>query len=99
MAVPLQPACRPTRSRRATLADMGQQRRDQCGAAIPGLGGNGPIPVADQASGNPQKIAKPDAAGLLIAQFYPSPTTGANGTLLSNGNNWAAADQQPPELE
>ncbi len=88
--------CVPTNAESAgDFSGYGTATSDQCGAAIPGLGGNGPIPVADQASGNPQKIAKPDAAGLLIAQFYPSPTTGANGTLLSNGNNWASAINNP----
>src|SRR5271170_7686986 len=50
---------------------------DQCGATIP------TIPAYAQAPGNPYKIASPDAAGLLIAQFYPTqqfPVTG--------GNNW-----------
>jgi hypothetical protein len=48
---------------------------DQCGAAIPGtttVNADGsktvhqPIPVYDQAAGNPFKVANPDAAGLLI---------------------------------
>ncbi len=51
---------------------------DQCGATIP------TIPAYAQAPGNPYKIASPDAAGLLIAQFYPAPTQA-----LANGNNWA----------
>jgi Carboxypeptidase regulatory-like domain/TonB-dependent Receptor Plug Domain len=77
---------------------------DQCGAAIPGTTTvnadgsktlNGPIPVNDQAAGNPQKVANPDKAGLLIAQFYPSPTTGNNGLVLNNGDNWASAINNP----
>ena len=57
---------------------------------------HGPIPVQFQAAGNPQKIANPDAAGLLIAQFYPDPTTGGNGkTLDSNGHNWASPINNP----
>src|SRR5207248_964633 len=81
---------------------------DQCGAAIPGTStvttskgvtsttNHGPIPVQLQAPGNPQKVANRAAAGLLIAQFYPSPTTGNNGkTLDSNGHNWASAINNP----
>jgi hypothetical protein len=80
---------------------------DQCGAAIPGTTtvttsngvtsttNHGPIPVQFQAPGNPQKVANPDAAGLLIAQFYPSPTTGNNGKTLVNGSNWASPINNP----
>jgi hypothetical protein len=50
---------------------------DQCGATVP------TIPAYAQAPGNPEKIAAPDAAGLLIAQFYPTP----NEPLVA-GNNW-----------
>jgi hypothetical protein len=51
---------------------------DQCGATIP------TIPAFAQAPGNPLKIESPDAAGSLIAQFYPTgPTT------TQNGNNWS----------
>jgi len=53
---------------------------DQCGATIPA------IPAYAQAPGNPQKIAAPDAAGLLIAKFYPTPTQA-----LTSGSNWAEA--------
>jgi hypothetical protein len=57
---------------------------DQCGASIP------TIPAFAQAAGNPFKVANPDAAGLLIAQFYPSPNFSSNQTLVnSNGYNWA----------
>jgi hypothetical protein len=51
---------------------------DQCGATLP------TIPGYAQAAGNPMKIAAPDAAGLLIASFYP---TGPTAT--SNGNNYS----------
>jgi hypothetical protein len=77
---------------------------DQCGAAIPGTTttnadgsktNHGPIPTQFQAAGNPQKVANPDAAGLLIAQFYPSPTTGGTGTTLVNGSNWASPINNP----
>jgi len=53
---------------------------DQCGATVPA------IPSFAQAPGNRLTIANPDAAGLLIAKFYPAP----NQT-LKNGNNWASA--------
>ena len=61
---------------------------DQCGATIP------TIPAYAQAAGNPLKIASPDAAGLLIASFYPTgPTTTTNGNnysqLINNQLNWS----------
>jgi len=55
-----------------------------CGATAP------TIPVADQAPGNPLKIANPDKAGLLMAQFYPDP----NIPGVSNGNNWVSSENQ-----
>ncbi len=58
------------------------QAIDQCGGRIP------TIPVSAQAPGNPLKIANPDAAGLLIASYYPSPTS---STVNSSGNNWVAS--------
>ncbi|MFZ0662520.1 MAG: carboxypeptidase regulatory-like domain-containing protein [Acidobacteriaceae bacterium] len=61
-----------------TGVNSGGQPIDQCGATIP------TIPTYDQAVGNPLKIANPDAAGLLIAQFYP---TGPQTTV--NGDNWS----------
>ena len=59
---------------------------DQCGAAIPGTTtvnadgsktNHGPIPVQFQAAGNPQKVANPDKAGLLLGSFIriPQPVT------------------------
>ncbi|HUY80947.1 MAG TPA: carboxypeptidase regulatory-like domain-containing protein [Acidobacteriaceae bacterium] len=53
---------------------------DQCGATIP------VIPSYDQADGSPLKIASPDAGGLLIAKFYPDPTSAT----LVNGSNWSS---------
>jgi hypothetical protein len=53
---------------------------DQCGATIPA------IPSYAATAGNPQKIAAPDAAGLLIAKFYPAPNQA-----LKSGDNWAEA--------
>jgi hypothetical protein len=58
------------------------QKADQCGGAIP------TIPVSAQAPGNPFKIANPDAPGLLIAKYYPAPTS---ATVNSSGNNWVAS--------
>lgn len=49
---------------------------DQCGATLPTL------PGSTTPGG---KIANPDAAGLLIAQFYPAP----NLASMSNGNNFS----------
>ncbi len=51
---------------------------DQCGATIPA------IPAYAASPANPQAIANPDAAGLLIAKFYPGPTE-----TLKNGDNWS----------
>jgi hypothetical protein len=82
----------------------GSNGLDQCGAAIPGTTtvnadgsktNHGAIPAQFQAAGNPQKVGNPDAAGLLIAQFYPSPTTGNNGLVLNNGSNWASPISNP----
>ena len=56
------------------------QAIDQCGGVIPTL------PVSTQAPGNPLKIANPDAAGLLMAEYYPAPTEA-----LTAGNNWASS--------
>jgi len=51
---------------------------DQCGATIPTI-------PAYAAGGSPFKIANPDAAGLLIAKFYPT----GSSTGLINGNNYS----------
>jgi carboxypeptidase family protein len=69
-------SCVPTAAERTGDFSQGTS----CGAAVPA------IPAQFQAAGNPLKIANPDAAGLLYAQFYPLP----NITPLSNGDNWAA---------
>jgi Carboxypeptidase regulatory-like domain/TonB-dependent Receptor Plug Domain len=70
-----------------TLAESGGdfsafkgEKTDQCGANVP------TIPVSAQAPGNPLKIANPDAAGQLIAKFYPGPTS----STLTNGSNWTS---------
>lgn len=47
------------------------------------------IPVADQAAGKPFAVGTPDAAGVLLASFYPLPNiTGATG----GANNWRASE-------
>ncbi|MCU1248342.1 MAG: Cna B-type protein, partial [Edaphobacter sp.] len=77
------------------FSGYGTATTDQCGASIPALTGANAIPAFAQAPGNPLKIANPDKAGLLIAQFYPDPTTGNNGKTLNNGSNWASAINNP----
>ena len=67
--------CNPTDAEEAgDFSGYGAATTDQCGAGIP------TIPAFAQAPGNPVKVANPDAAGLLIAQFYPSPNFSANQT-------------------
>lgn len=75
---------------------------DQCGAQV-GYFANqattavlgtqlSSIPTMFQNGSNPFKIASPDAAGLLIAQFYPSANVASDQRIVnSGGNNWAAA--------
>jgi hypothetical protein len=63
-----------------TGVDSNGNPTDQCGARIP------TIPVSAQAPGHPLIIANPDAAGLLMAQYYPAPNRP-----LTSGNNWAAS--------
>lgn len=80
-----------------TANPTGTVATDQCGAPQPALW-VGPvgsavytsqIPVAAQAPGNPFKLATPDPAGTLFANFYPNPTgTGAT--------NWIAQEAQKP---
>lgn len=67
---------------------------DQCGANIPGAGGNPGFPSW---LGTPNKLTTPDAAGALIAQFYPSPNYNADQTKTNpaNGFNWASAIGNP----
>ena len=77
------------------FSGYGTATTDQCGASIPAAHGANAIPAFAQAPGNPLKVANPDKAGLLIAQFYPDPTTGGNGTILNNGSNWASPISNP----
>jgi hypothetical protein len=74
-------ACVPTAAEKAgDFSGYGTATTDQCGATIP------TIPAQFQDPTNPLKFATVDPAGALLAQFYPDP----NRT-LSNGNNWAQA--------
>jgi Carboxypeptidase regulatory-like domain len=80
--------CTPTQAEEGgDFSGYGSATSDQCGATIP------TIPVADQAPGNPYQIANPDAGGLLIAKFYPAPTTSPGTTVNSNGYNWVASQR------
>jgi len=73
-------ACVPTAAEESgDFSGYGGASTDQCGATLP------TIPSYAAAAGNPNKIAAPDAAGLLIASFYP--TGGTTG--LINGNNYS----------
>ncbi len=51
-------------------------------------------PGSVSGSGQSQQGGEPDKAGLLIAQFYPSPNYNANQTLVnpSTGYNWAISN-------
>jgi hypothetical protein len=72
-------ACVPTAAEEGgDFSAYGAATTDQCGATIP------TIPAYAATAGNPLKIANPDAAGLLIASFYP---TGSVAT--SGGNNYS----------
>jgi hypothetical protein len=81
-------ACVPTAAEESgDFSGYGTATVDQCGANIP------TIPAYAQASGNPLKIANPDAAGLDYAKFYPAGTTTTNGgnnysNLINNHLNW-----------
>jgi hypothetical protein len=58
-----------------------------CGAARP------VIPAANQAAGNPFKIANPSPAGLLIAQLLPTPNVVPS--VATGGNNWFLSTPSP----
>ena len=88
-------ACVPTDAEsKGDFSGYGSATTDQCGASIPGAGTNPGFPAW---VGTPNKIASPDAAGLLIAQFYPSPNYNADQTKTNpaNGYNWAAPIGNP----
>jgi hypothetical protein len=86
--------CVPTDAESAgDFSGYGGATSDQCGAALPTAT---TIPAQFQAAGNPLKIANPDAGGLLIAQFYPSPNFNSDQTKTnSNGYNWATSLNNP----
>ncbi len=75
--------CVPTDAESAgDFSAYGTATTDQCGATIP------TIPSFAQGA-KPHTIANPDKAGLLIAQFYPSPNFSPNQTATnSSGYNW-----------
>jgi len=85
-------ACVPTVAEKAgdfsaDAAAIAAGGKGTCGGTVPN------IPVALQAPGNPNKIANPDAAGSLLAQFYPDPNVaGATGT----ANNWVDQERTQP---
>ena len=82
-------ACVPTAAEESgDFSGYGVATVDQCGATLP------TIPAYAQAAGNPMKIASPDAAGLLIASFYP---TGAHN--YDQRKQLLAVGRQSPELE
>jgi hypothetical protein len=82
-------ACVPTAAEESgDFSAYGSATTDQCGATLP------TIPSFAAAAGNPMKIAAPDAAGLLVAAFYPTgPTATTNGNnfsqLVNNHLNWS----------
>ncbi len=77
-------ACVPTAAEKSGDFSQGLS----CGATAPN------IPTALQfgagtANVNPLKIASPDPAGLLLAQFFPDPN---KAVTPGNNNNWASAE-------
>jgi len=87
-------ACVPTAAESAgDFSGYGAATSDQCGAAIPGAGGNPGFPAW---LGTPNKLTTADPAGALIAQFYPTPNVSSNQTTVnSKGFNWASAIGNP----
>ena len=87
-------ACVPTAAESGgDFSGYGAATSDQCGAAIPGAGTNPGFPSW---LGSANKLTAVDPAGALLAQFYPLPNVGSNGTTLnSSGFNWASAINNP----
>jgi len=87
-------ACVPTAAEAAGDFSGYSGANDQCGAAVPG---NGTNPGFPSWVGTTNKIANPDAAGLLIAQFYPTPNYNSNQTVTNpaNGYNWSSPINNP----
>src|SRR6185437_6360152 len=85
-------ACVPTAAEEAGDFSGYTGGTDQCGATLPTI----PSYAAVSTTGaGAQQIANPDAAGLLIAQFYPTGPASANAsgnnysTLVANHLNWS----------
>lgn len=72
-------ACVPTAAEKAGDFSQGVS----CGAPLPNFTN---VPAAKLAG--PEKLASVDAAGQLLASFYPDPTPGFN----ANGDNWHASE-------
>jgi hypothetical protein len=85
-------ACVPTVAEKAgdfsaDAAAIAAGGKGTCGATVP------TIPTALQVPGNLFAIANPDAAGQLLAAFYPNPNVaGATGT----ANNWVDQERTQP---
>lgn len=92
-------ACVPTPAESmGDFSGYGAATTDQCGAAIPGSGtGTSANPGFPAWIGTPNKITvAPDPAGLLLAQFYPSPNVSSDPTAKNaSGFNWAAPINNP----
>ena len=91
-------ACVPTSAESAgDFSGYGSATSDQCGAAIPGSGtGTSANPGFPSWLGTPNKLTTVDAAGALLAQFYPLPNVSSTQTALnSSGFNWAAPINNP----
>src|SRR6185312_9291860 len=85
-------ACVPTAAEEAGDFSGYTGGTDQCGATLPTI----PSYAAVSTTGaGAQQIANPDAAGLLIAQFYPTGPASVNAsgnnysTLVANHLNWS----------
>ena len=87
-------ACVPTAAEEGgDFSGYGAATTDQCGAAIPGAGTNPGFPAW---MGTPNKLSNVDAAGALIAQFYPTPNFNSNQTLTNaTGFNWNSPINNP----
>jgi len=80
----------------------GNNGKDQCGAAIPNtttLNSDGSTtvnPGFPSWLGTPNKLSSVDAAGALLAQFYPTPNYNSDQTLVnSRGFNWNSPINNP----
>jgi hypothetical protein len=86
-----------------TATTAGVVPKDACGGSMPaqwvGTGASAQlvstIPVAQQAAGNPFRLANPDPAGTLLGQYYPLPNV--NLAPNATGNNWASSERTSPK--